>query len=559
MKKSFTIGMGYDEVVACISGNTVSFEETFNRLKEVIKPFAKSFEIARIESRLSAPGSSFVPEGVEAYYEIYVDDTLPIGEPIFYEYETYEKGKASFTIYPRAMKNYSEDEEHQLFFMVQLLLILGCKQRMSAMLDKTLKTDIMTGLPNIKVFENRCEQLIKERQITRFDAIYFNIKNFKYVNKLVAYSNGDYVMAQYAQKISCFINEEEIIARLGGDNFVALILKERRGAFIDFLHGIDIEITGLGGAMQQITLGAISGIFEIKDEDVHFSDIMLGVSMALQAAKRIYHKDYYYFTVELAQKILEEQRISMDFEKSLIEGEFKAYFQPKFSLENGKLCGAEALARWNNKGKIVSPAAFIPRLEKDGTICRLDFEILRQVCIQIAKWLKAGKEPVRVSVNFSRWHLQNNHFVEDIKGVLDEYGVPTKYIEVELTETMNDEEYERMSRVVTQFREKGITTSIDDFGTGFSSLNLLKKLDVDVLKLDKSFLDEIGNPKEGKKDRILIQNIINLARDFDMQVIAEGVETTVQRDFLIEARCHMAQGYLYAKPLPLEEFETLLR
>jgi len=137
--------------------------------------------------------------------------------------------------------------------------------------------------------------------------------------------------------------------------------------------------------------------------------------------------------------------------------------------------------------------------------------------------------------------------------------VPTKYIEVELTETMNDEEYERMSAAVLKFRENGITTSIDDFGTGFSSLNLLKNLDVDVLKLDKSFLDEIGNPNEGKKDRILIENIINLARDFDIQVIAEGVETTVQRDFLIEARCHMAQGFLYAKPLPLDEFQKLLK
>ena len=253
---------------------------------------------------------------------------------------------------------------------------------------------------------------------------------------------------------------------------------------------------------------------------------------------------------------MRQKEVSQMFPKALENREFVVYYQPKVTLSDNQLCGSEALVRWFRGGAMVPPMSFIPVLEREGSVCKLDFYVLEQVCLDIQNWLSRGIEPVRVSVNFSKIHLQNPHLADEILAVLKKYDISPKYIEVELTEMSGYESYETLSCFVQTMRENGVSTSIDDFGTGYSSLNLLKDLNVDIIKLDKSFLKNMEKHREN--DVIVIKNIVNMVNDLDMEVIAEGVETQKQAEFLRGINCRMAQGFLFDRPLPRAEFEKRL-
>ena len=244
------------------------------------------------------------------------------------------------------------------------------------------------------------------------------------------------------------------------------------------------------------------------------------------------------------------------FPKALENREFVVYYQPKVTLEDNCLCGCEALVRWFRDGVMVPPMQFIPVLEWEGSVCKLDFYVLDQVCRDVQEWMAKGIEPVRISVNFSKAHLHNPDLAKKILAVLQKYDVPSRYIEIELTEMSGYENYETLLDFVRTMHESGVSTSIDDFGTGYSSLNLLKDLNVDIIKLDKSFLNNMESRK--KNDVIVIKNIIQMVNELDMEVIAEGVETMEQADFLRGMHCCMAQGFLFDRPLPHDDFEKRL-
>ena len=547
----------YDALIDCMVADTTSQSENLRRSDRAVSTLAEHLGISRIEEVLEVIPSVFVPEGEVRVRVLYEKGAVNEKAALPISYDTFDRGKETFNFYPEVGKCFSPEKQEQIQHLSKLLFILEGKRRKDGLLKIVLYEDLLTKLPNGNAFKKRIEHLGKEQNVSLYDAYCFNVKNFKYINKLVNYQKGDSVMAQYAKKLKTFQVEGEMIARLGGDNFVALILRERRVPFLRFINGIELDVeTPLG--MKKVVLGAVAGILELSKENCSVDEVMSSTTIAMYAGRQLFHKEYFVYNDEISNSVIEGQRIHMEFDQHLQAGNFIAYYQPKFNLITGKLCGAEALVRWKEGDVIIPPIRFIPLLERDGSICRLDFEMLRQTCEQIAKWLRMGKEPVRISVNLSRWHLQNPNLVSEVKEIIDSYGIDPKYIEVELTETVSFEEYDVMKNIVCDFKKQGITTSIDDFGTGYSSLNLLKNLDVDVLKIDKSFLDEIGNGHEGKKDRIMLENIIKLARDFDIEVVAEGVETKAQRDFLVEVNCHMAQGYLYAKPLPIEEFEKIL-
>lgn len=547
----------YNELIDCMVADTTDRLEDLRQSDRAVSALSERLGIRRIKEVLEVAPSVFVPEGEVSERVLHDNGAINEKEALHVVYDTFDKGKETFYFYPEAGESFSAEKKKQIQHMAKLLFILEGKRRKDGLLRRVLYQDLLTNLPNGSAFKKKIEHLGETQNVSLYDAYCFNVKNFKYINKLVNYQKGDSVMAQYADKLKAFPIAGEMIARLGGDNFVALILRERRVPFLRFINAIELDVeTPMG--MKKVVLGAVAGIFELSDEKCSVDEVMSSTTIAMYAARQLFHKDYFVYNVDLSNSVIEGQRIHVEFEEHLQEGNFIAYYQPKFNLVTGKLCGAEALVRWREGDVIIPPIRFIPLLERDGSVCRLDFEILRQTCEQIARWLRMGKEPVRISVNLSRWHLQNPNLVSDVKEIIDSYGIDPKYIEVELTETVSFEEYDVMKKVICDFKKQGITTSIDDFGTGYSSLNLLKNLDVDVLKIDKSFLDEIGNGHEGKKDRIMLENIIKLARDFDIEVVAEGVETKAQRDFLVEINCHMAQGYLYARPLPIEEFEKIL-
>lgn len=257
-------------------------------------------------------------------------------------------------------------------------------------------------------------------------------------------------------------------------------------------------------------------------------------------------------TVKEILKYLKEKNIEDNMEHALENNEFIVYFQPKVELKTNKIAGAEALVRWqNSKKELIPPNEFIPIFEKNGFITKLDIYVFEEVCKTIRKWLNEGINPIPVSVNLSRMHLQNPNFLKKYKEIQEKYEVPADLLEIELTETLVFENFEQLKKVIDDIHQMGFSCSIDDFGSGYSSLNLLKEIPVDILKLDRIFFSK----KNDKRGNSVIESIISLAKKLNMTTISEGVETISQVEFLRKADCDLVQGYVYSKPLAKDDFE----
>jgi len=257
-------------------------------------------------------------------------------------------------------------------------------------------------------------------------------------------------------------------------------------------------------------------------------------------------------------KELEKKELEADIREAVKNKELEVFYQPKYSILTETIVGAEALIRWNHprRGR-VSPEEFIPICEENGFICELDFYVLEEVCLQLQEWKRLGKKLLKISVNFSRVHLSDPAFVEKLVSCISQHGLETSMIEIELTESVAHHEMGILLDVMRKIKEEGFGLSMDDFGSGYSSLNLLREMPVDVLKLDKGFLDDCSGDNSTREKRI-ISHVISMAKDLEITVLAEGVETKQQKDFLKESRCDMIQGYYYAKPMPVEDFGAYL-
>lgn len=251
-----------------------------------------------------------------------------------------------------------------------------------------------------------------------------------------------------------------------------------------------------------------------------------------------------------------ELNFTEQFESALAKEEFHVFYQPKVSLHNYKIVGAEALCRWFHNGVVIPPDSFIPALEQTQAICRLDFYMLEHVCRDIRRWIDEGRKCVRVSVNLSRKHKVNDRLISDIIEIIDTYRVPHDLIEIELVESTLEMAFPELREIVLGLKKYGIGTSVDDFGTGYSSLNLIRDLPWEVLKIDKRFVPQNASDK---KQYIMIKHLIAMAQDLGLDCIVEGIETVEQVKILKEYNCYMAQGNFFDKPLPANEFERKLQ
>jgi EAL domain-containing protein (putative c-di-GMP-specific phosphodiesterase class I) len=258
----------------------------------------------------------------------------------------------------------------------------------------------------------------------------------------------------------------------------------------------------------------------------------------------------------MLENSMHEKKVSATFQEAFKKHEFVVYYQPKIRVDSGELFGGEALVRWNLGDRIAPPAEFLPILEKEASICQLDFYVFENVCSDLRKWIDSGINPVRISSNFSKLHLKNKFLANDILAIMKKYNIDSKFIEIELTEVSDFEDSVAMQNFVNKLREKGISVSIDDFGTGSSTLNALTNIDANIIKLDKSLLDNMGNNSE--QDKIVLKNMVSLMQELNKEVIAEGVETSSQLEFLKGINCPAVQGFVFDMPLPRSEFEKRL-
>lgn len=521
----------------------------------ILKEFCLAINVAQIDFFVLNAKTILTPDGIVSSTTILETGEIAEIQPYIWDGRTVEEGRCENHFYPNKGHKFTETEIYYLDALGLLLFNVETKIRLLTLLDNSLNTDLITGIPNSFKFYSFVDEIIAAGKADQYNAYFFNIKNFKYVNKMANRETGDECIRQYALKIDSLIEEDEIIARLGGDNFIAFIKRPRDKFFIDAISDVHIFIdTTMGPKI--VVLGSRAGIYEVPATIKKSAEVMMPISCAYASAKQIAHKDFVYYTDEMAKVILNSQKVLVNFQEALANNEFKVFLQPKVDLNTGAVCGAEALARWIHDGETLTPDSFIPPLERDGTICRLDFEMLRQTCEILENWTKSGMKPIKLSMNLSRWHLHNHQTFDNIVSIVSGFEFAPEYLEFEITETVDDKEYENLSKLLEALKSLGYTTSIDDFGTGYSSITMLKDYNLDVLKLDRSFISKIGDASEGNKDRVLVSNIVNMAKELSMKVLAEGVETEAQRAFLKSINCDMVQGFFYSKPISVEEFEN---
>ena len=463
---------------------------------------------------------------------------------------------AVYTVYPEiGQAEWSEQDQKWLKLFVMYLHEANERQKLVQDAYYYRYHDPQTKHTNMAYFSERCDSYIKNGTIDRFTALAVNLSDFTNLNLMIGSSNCDMVLIKYMDWLKFELSEDEVVSRISGDQFALLIYKDHEEMILDKLRASEIRYGKTENAV--VTISAEAGIYRLTAEVESYHHIIQAISSALNVAKNSVQLQFSYYDPLSADASEKKKFYEEAFEQALINEDIHVFFQPKVSLKDYELIGAEALSRWIVNGEIVPPDSFIPILEETTRICELDFYVLTHVCKSIQSWIQHGVKPVKVSVNFSRRHLSNKNLVNDIVEVLDKYEVPHQYIEVELTETTIDADFAALKQIVYGLRECGIESSVDDFGMGYSSLSLIRDVPFKVLKIDKSFLGD-KNMESDERQRSMMKHVISMANDLGMECIAEGVESMEHVQLLKESKCYMAQGFLFNRPIPQEEFEDIL-
>ena len=443
-----------------------------------------------------------------------------------------------------------------ILFLIAIKYIIYNKKKKEDYLRKIAYTDPLTGADSIDKFKINSNKLFAKNNPEEYALFYIDVDKFKYINDMFGYDMGNDTLIHISNTIASELKEDEIFARVSADHFVLLIKYKTDDDIKTRLNNIYNKVQILSNPkINYYKLILDCGIYKISKSDNDINTIMDRANTARKTIKGGHKNSFAFYDKEMQKKILKEKEIENSMVDALNNGEFIVYFQPKYSLSDYQIIGAEALVRWDNPQKgLIPPIEFIPVFERNGFIVNIDFYVFEEVCKKIREWMDEGQKVVPISVNLSRMHFVNSNFIEKFKLIVDKYKIPTRLIELELTETAVLDNIEGLLDTMNNLKEKGFVISMDDFGTGYSSLNLLKELPVDILKLDRAFFTE---KDESNNEKIVISNVIKMAKELKMKVISEGVETISQVEFLKQIGCDMVQGYLFSKPMPVKEFEKI--
>lgn len=425
--------------------------------------------------------------------------------------------------------------------------------------------DALTDLPNRTLLEDRIRQALTHarRYSFRLAILFIDLDNFKAINDTLSHQVGDLLLKQAAGKISACLREDDTVARQGGDEFIVLlrnIVNSRDAAQVSqkILSALEnpFDIKD-----HEVFIGASIGISIFPDNADNIETLLANADAAMYHAKRLGKNNYQFFTEDMNYAARRAQKLEKHLRQALHLHELEIYYQAQVQAKSGKIIGMEALLRWHNdEFGHVSPADFIPLAEETGLIVSIGEWVLHEACAQAKRWQQAGK-PTRVSVNLSSRQFQNPQrhnpyqLFDTVKSALDKSGLPPDLLELEITESIMMQHVDITMTIINRLKGLGVRFSVDDFGTGYSSLSYLKKFPIDTLKIDKSFIaDIIDDPN----DNAIVSAITVMAKRLKLEVIAEGVETIEQLDFLRNLRCDTIQGYYFSKPIPGDEAFLLL-
>ena len=427
------------------------------------------------------------------------------------------------------------------------------RQKQISEMHRYIEIDTLTGLINRETFYKRAAALMQSNSDNKYYIIYLDISCFKAINDLFHIETGNLILRTAANYFITNIDPKiGLCSRIEADHFVLCVPQDN----------FDIEklIIGLDSTIQSLGIGHnilfYAGIYPVNNPSLPVDQMCDRANMALRKIKGNYMNRYAYYDAGMRELMLQDQMIVRDMETALQDEQFTIFLQPIYNIKNDSIVSAEALVRWFHPiNGMISPGKFIPVFERNGFIVKVDRFVWESVCKFIKHQREETGEVIPVSVNVSRLNFYNLDLLEFLLGLLEKYDLEPWMLKLEITESAYMDNSHQLMSIIRVFREEGFPVLMDDFGSGYSSLNMLKNLPVDVLKVDMAFVREL---EESERAYMILKFIMNLARDLGMDVIVEGVETKKQLDYLANLGADKIQGYYFSKPLPVPDFKKLV-
>lgn len=422
--------------------------------------------------------------------------------------------------------------------------------------------DTLTGLPNRIMFENEiAKRIVKEGRKSSFALVIMDVDNFKYINDTLNHQAGNEFLQYIGEHLQSQINPPNLVARLGGDEFAILFHEISSKDLLDLLiESIELIKSRCGKIWSlynhNFFVSFSMGIAIYPKDSKSVGDLFKKAEIAMYASKKEGKDKVIFYNEELQKKNLNHIEMAKSLQYAIENEEFILYFQPQYHLKTGEIIGMEALIRWRHPRKgFISPAEFIPLAEETSQIYPIEKWVIREA-LNYKKLLESqGHRHIKVSINLSSKTLTSNINFQDLEDLIDEFQVDLSKIIIEITETAIITDVDLTINRLNRLKEKGLKIALDDFGTGYSSLTHLKKLPIDIVKLDRSFVKRI---EENGKDKIIIKSVLYLAKDLGYEVVAEGIETKEQLEFLMRYSCDNGQGYLLSKPMSIEKINQMI-
>lgn len=550
----------YENIIRECPDQDLDVENIYGILRKYIPDVARQCGLTYCKAVISEPGRGgrFAPPIVKERIFMEAPDDGRSADIREFKFEMGNGGTCVIMFGIPAGSEWTGELESNAYLLAKTSFLLAGRTRIMSDLQRMTYTDQLTGIANKTKLIRFIIDLIVEGKFYGYCANFVNIKNMKLLNNRYSDRVGDAIIVKYANEINDFLGPDNCIARMGGDNFSVYISADREEEFLNFMRDLKVvpEIPGSDSKIE-VKVDSRIGYYFIQPGDI-FDVAMESCSIAFSYAKFDQNPDFMKYEDSMKSQIIKLKELEENIPRAIEDEEFVLYYQPKADISDPdryKVCGAEALVRWQHAGEMVQPGDFIPIIEKNGMVTMVDFYVFEHVCRDIQKWVGMGLKPVRVSSNFSRRHLKDSAFADKIEAIIDKYKIDPSYLEIEITESYDMEDLEALTKFEQRMHKLGINLSVDDFGSGFSSLKFIKDIAADVIKLDKSLIDGVG---VNENDDILVSHLIQMIKSLGKNVIAEGVEQKDQADFLRDNGCSFIQGFVYARPMPETQFETYL-
>lgn len=425
-------------------------------------------------------------------------------------------------------------------------------ERANTNMKKSLMTDELTDIANMYAFREKAPRLLKkmEEQADVPVFLYIDIENFKNYNESYGFNSGDKLLRRFAKELEKAF-DKDMVARISDDHFVVLTVENRGRENANYLRSV------LHSLQEDVRVEMKIGVYapEGYDEDVNLACDRARI--ACQSVKKNSEKHFRYYDKKMEEEMMRRRAVVNSIDSAIEKDHIKVYYQPIVNLNDNKVCGMEALARWEDpKYGTLSPGVFIDVLEEYKLIHKLDLCMVDHVCKDLSNVIKQGHEPLPVSINFSRYDFDLCDMVFELKRRTSKYGIDPKYIDIEITETALSDSAEDLKLLIELLHDAGFRLWLDDFGSGYSSLNVLKDYNFDLMKIDMQFINGI---EENDKAKPILNNVVRMAHEVSMRSLTEGVETRDQADYLKLIGCERAQGYYFSKPMVLKDMDAHLK